>query len=67
MLGMDAARQGYWTTYGGAPGWTFLLGGFTAAMEERGIDQTTRAQLFVANPARAYAFVGPVYAASEAA
>ena len=28
MLGLDAARQGYWTTYGGSPGWAFLLGEF---------------------------------------
>ena len=67
MLGMDAARRGYWTTYGGAPGMTFLLGEFTDAMRERGIDEATRAQLFVANPARAYAFDGPVDAVSEAA
>jgi 5-phospho-D-xylono-1,4-lactonase len=60
MLGMDAARRGYWTTYGGGPGMTFLLGAFSAAMRERGIDDATRAQLFVANPARAYAFDAPV-------
>jgi 5-phospho-D-xylono-1,4-lactonase len=67
MLGMDAARRGYWTTYGGRPGMTFLLGAFSGAMRDRGIDEATLAQLFVANPARAYAFDGPVDAASEAA
>jgi predicted metal-dependent phosphotriesterase family hydrolase len=46
---------------------TFLLGEFTAAMRERGIDDATRALLFVANPARAYAFSGPVDAVREAA
>jgi 5-phospho-D-xylono-1,4-lactonase len=67
MLGMDAARRGYWATYGGAPGMTFLLGEFSGAMRDRGIDEATLAQLFVANPARAYAFDGPVDAANEAA
>ena len=67
MLGMDAARRGYWTTYGGRPGMTFLLGAFSGAMRDRGIDEATLAQLFVANPARAYAFDGPVDAANEAA
>jgi 5-phospho-D-xylono-1,4-lactonase len=67
MLGMDAARRGYWTLYGGAPGMTFLLGGFTDAMRERGIDDATREQLFVANPARAFAFDGSMEAARAAA
>jgi phosphotriesterase-related protein len=67
MLGMDAARRGYWTAYGGTPGMTFLLGEFTAAMRDRGIDEATRAQLFVENPARAFAFDGFAEAASEAA
>ena len=52
MLGLDAARQGYWTTYGGSPGWTFLLGEFADAMRVRGIDAEDQ-QLFVTNPARA--------------
>lgn len=58
MLGMDAARQRYWTVYGGTPGWTFLLDGFTAAMRTAGIDAAALDALFVANPARAYA-LGP--------
>jgi predicted metal-dependent phosphotriesterase family hydrolase len=56
MLGMDAARQGYYTVYGGSPGLGWLLSGFSAAMDEHGIDVTTRERLFVANPARAFAF-----------
>jgi 5-phospho-D-xylono-1,4-lactonase len=56
MLAMDAARRGYWTTYGGRPGMTFLLGSFSDAMRARGIsDQALRA-IFVDNPARAFAF-----------
>jgi 5-phospho-D-xylono-1,4-lactonase len=56
MLGMDAARQGYWTSYGGSPGWTFLLGPFAAQMRERGIGAEAQGAIFVTNPARAFAF-----------
>jgi 5-phospho-D-xylono-1,4-lactonase len=56
MLGMDAARQGYYTAFGGSPGLPYLLREFSAAMEERGLDGAVRRQLFVDNPARAFAF-----------
>jgi hypothetical protein len=39
VLGMDAARQGYLRSYGGAPGLTYLLAEFSVAMVERGIDE----------------------------
>ena len=56
MLGLDAARQGYWTTYGGSPGWTFLLGEFAERMQVRGITADAQRAIFVSNPARAFAF-----------
>ena len=56
MLGMDAARQGYYTAYGGSPGLGYLLRGFSDLLEERGIDASIRHGLFVDNPARAYTF-----------
>ena len=56
VLGMDAARQGYLAVYGGSPGLTWLLDGFSAAMEERGLGADARRQLFVENPARVFAF-----------
>jgi predicted metal-dependent phosphotriesterase family hydrolase len=56
LLGMDAARQGYYGVYGGSPGLTWLLGGFTDAMERAGIGADVRRRLFVDNPARAFAF-----------
>jgi phosphotriesterase-related protein len=56
VLGMDAARQGYYAVYGGSPGLAWLLDGFSAAMEERGLDGSLRRCLFVSNPARAFAF-----------
>ena len=58
VLGMDAARRGYYRVYGGAPGLSFLLDDFSRSMAERGIDAPIRNSLFVANPARAFAFAG---------
>jgi phosphotriesterase-related protein len=59
MLGNDAARQSYWTQYGGSPGMTFLLGPFAARMEERGLGADAQRRLFVDNPAAAFAFASP--------
>jgi phosphotriesterase-related protein len=56
MLGMDAARQGYYAAYGGAPGLGYLLRGFRDLLDARGIDAAIRHSLFVDNPARAFAF-----------
>jgi phosphotriesterase-related protein len=56
MLGMDAARQGYYAAYGGAPGLGYLLRGFSDLLEEHGLDAALRHRFFVDNPARAYAF-----------
>ena len=53
---MDAARQGYYTVYGGTPGLGWLLDGFSAAMAAIGLDDAIRHRLFVTNPARAFAF-----------
>ena len=56
VLGLDAARRGYWTTHGGSPGMAWLLGGFARAMAARGIGPRDQALLFVENPARAFTF-----------
>ena len=56
VLGMDAARRGYWATHGGSPGMAWLLGDFAAMMTARGLGAAEQALLFVANPARAFAF-----------
>jgi 5-phospho-D-xylono-1,4-lactonase len=56
VLGMDAARRGYLSVYGGRPGLTWLLDAFSAMLDERGIGPDRRRQLFVENPARAFAF-----------
>ena len=56
LLGMDAARRGYYHVNGGSPGLSWLLAGFADAMAERGLDEATRRRLFVDNPSRAFAF-----------
>jgi phosphotriesterase-related protein len=56
VLGMDAARRSYLSAYGGRPGLTWLLDGFSAMLDERGIGADRRRRLFVENPARAFAF-----------
>ena len=56
MLGMDAARQGYYHAFGGRPGLPYLLREFSSAMEACGLDAAIRHHLFVDNPARAFAF-----------
>ena len=56
MLGMDAARQSYYRAFSGTPGLAWLLGGFSDEMEACGLGPEIRHQLFVDNPARAFAF-----------
>jgi phosphotriesterase-related protein len=60
VLGMDAARQGNYSVYGGSPGLTWLLGEFSRLMEERGLGAHERRRLFVENPARVFAFAESV-------
>ena len=59
VLGHDAARRRYLRIYGGSPGLTWLLEGFSAAMDEAGLDETLRRRLLVDNPARLFAFDRP--------
>ena len=56
MLGMDAARQGYYQSYGGRPGLSYLLREFSGLLEARGVPAAVRDSMFVGAPARAFAF-----------
>ncbi|HEU4671763.1 MAG TPA: hypothetical protein VFS32_02580 [Candidatus Limnocylindrales bacterium] len=56
VLGNDAARQRYYRAWGGGPGLVWLLGEFSARMVDAGIGEEARHDLFVTNPARAFAF-----------
>jgi predicted metal-dependent phosphotriesterase family hydrolase len=53
---MDAARQGYYHAFGGRPGLSWLLDGFTSALDAAGVDAAARRRMFVDNPARLFAF-----------
>lgn len=59
LLGMDAARRGYYRVHGGSPGLTWLLDGFTALLAARGIGDDIRRRWFVDGPAQAFAFATP--------
>jgi len=59
VLGMDAARRGYYRAYGGQPGLGFLLGAFSETMAAAGLDERIQRGLFVDNPARAFSFATP--------
>jgi len=56
VLGMDAARRGYYHVFGGRPGLAWLLDGFASILDDAGIEASVRHRLFVTNPARAFAF-----------
>lgn len=56
LLGTDGARPAYWRSYGGAPGLDHLITGLTPLLEAAGITERRREEIFVANPARVYAF-----------
>ena len=57
VVGMDAARRGYYHVFGGQPGLSWLLDGFRRSLEAAGIDDTVRERLFVTNPGKLFAFV----------
>lgn len=56
VLGMDAARRGYWAVHGGTPGMAWLLGSFSDRMRGIGLTDADLHTLFVTAPARLYAF-----------
>lgn len=56
MLGMDAARNRYWQSFGGKPGLAFLLDAFIPMMESAGVSREVIDRVFIANPAETYSF-----------
>lgn len=59
LLGTDGARPTLWRAYGGGPGLEALLLGFCDLLRGSGINDSQLHQVFVANPARAFAFRPP--------
>jgi phosphotriesterase-related protein len=56
VLGMDAAKRGYYRVFGGSPGLTWLLDGFRKRLDNAGIDAAVVERMLVSNPARLFAF-----------
>jgi phosphotriesterase-related protein len=56
VLGMDAAKRGYYRVFGGTPGLTWLLDGFRGLLDAAGIDDAVVERMLVLNPARLFAF-----------
>ena len=56
MLGTDGARPSYWRSYGGAPGLDYMLREFSDRARHLGVSDALLDKVFIANPARAYAF-----------
>lgn len=58
MLGMDAARNRYWKTFGGSPGLAFLLTTFRQELRNHGFTDEQLMAIFADNPSRAYSSAG---------
>ena len=56
MVGMDAARRGYWRAYGGTPGLTYLIESLVPLLKDRGVSTASLQRMFVDNPAAAFSF-----------
>ena len=54
VVGMDAAKRGYYRVFGGQPGLAWLLDGFRRLLDGAGIGEAVRHRLFVTNPAQLY-------------
>lgn len=54
-VGMDAARNTYWQSYGGKPGLTYLLTTFRDELNRRGLSDYWP-RLMIGNPAALYSF-----------
>lgn len=65
MLGMDAARRGYWRSHGGAPGLSFLLQDFSTRLRAVGVTEAALRRVFVTTPAAAFSFVSRTPASSS--
>jgi phosphotriesterase-related protein len=59
VLGMDAAKNAYWESFGGHPGLGFLVEEFAPRLLRGGLSQELIDRIFVHNPANAYSFGQP--------
>jgi len=56
LLSGDLARRSYWTAYGGAPGFGYILTDFASSLRTAGLSDAMLDRLCIANPARAFTF-----------
>ncbi len=54
-LGMDMAKNAYWSSYGGSPGMTYLLKTIPDFLRSKGLDHHFE-KIFIDNPKSLYAF-----------
>ena len=59
VLGMDAAKRGYYRVFGGTPGLTWLLDGFRGLLDTAGIGAAVLERMLAPNPQRLLAFTEP--------
>jgi 5-phospho-D-xylono-1,4-lactonase len=59
VLGMDAAKRGYYRVFGGTPGLGWLLDGFCARLDSAGLDRAVLDRMLMDNPQRWLAFAEP--------
>ncbi|MBA2747186.1 MAG: hypothetical protein H0U45_00255 [Tatlockia sp.] len=52
LLGSDISRQGYWKSYGGKPGVSFLINDYRRLMQEAGLSVEQVNQFYIDNPRR---------------
>lgn len=60
LLSGDLARQSYWLSYGGGPGFVYFIEQVPLILMEAGLSAPDVRQLFVENPARALTIQRPV-------
>jgi 5-phospho-D-xylono-1,4-lactonase len=56
VVGMDAARSSYWTSYGGSPGLCVLATTLREQLVRRGVSEALLRRLYVDNARRAFSF-----------
>ncbi|MCE0496785.1 MAG: hypothetical protein LV481_02395 [Methylacidiphilales bacterium] len=56
LLGMDAARNSYWKSYGGKPGLSYLLTDFREQLLRAGLSEESWRQIMIINPADTFSF-----------
>ncbi|MEP0713024.1 aryldialkylphosphatase [Algoriphagus sp.] len=54
-LGMDMAKNGYWKSYGGAPGLTYLIETIPGFLKEKGLEAYAQ-NIFFGTPRRLFSF-----------